>query len=114
MAHGLEKEAEKNGEKPYPPKLFLGLFVLGGGGGGGSSFFKDSGNEVNSGTSADRNPTPKSPHTPVKGYIIAFGDVDSLNENPSKKDGLCFRCVSKDHRGKDCQRSHQCKVNDVD
>ena len=109
MAHGLDKEDDdKNSRKPYPPKF--------GGEKTPSSFFTDSGQEVNSGK--DRNPTPKPPCTFCKGLHHGIWGCRQFERKSveerwtfAKENQLCFRCLSKDHRGKDCQRSQQCKVN---
>jgi hypothetical protein len=111
MAHGLEREeAEKNGRKPYPSRF--------GGKKTANSFFTDSGNEGNSETFGDRRPTPKPPCAFCKGPHHGIWGCRQFQQKTveerwtfAKENQLCFRCLSKDHRGKDCQRSQQCKVN---
>ena len=116
MAHGIDpEERERNNRKPW--------IVKGGGRNKQSSYFMASGNGGN--LVANEHQPPKvqppkvkppcafcnGPHHGI--WSCRQFEQKSVEErwNVAKEKHLCFRCLSKDHRGKDCQRSQPCNLN---
>ena len=111
MAHGVDSEDhERNSRKPY--------FAKGGGKNKSSSYFMGSVNRRNFALNEERNPKVKPPCVFCCGTHHGIWSCRQFEQksvedrwNFAKEKQLCFRCLSKDHRGKDCQRSQPCKVN---
>ena len=109
VAHGIDsEESERYNRKQYLTK---------GGRSNPSSFFMASSNQRNSAFNEDNSPK-KPPCTFCSGPYHGIWACRQFEQrsveqrwNFAKEKQLCFRCLSKDHRGKDCRRSQPCKVN---
>ena len=109
--NGIEsEESERTSRKHYPTK--------GGGRSNPSSFFMASGNQRDSPFDRDNGPKQKPPCSFCNGlhhgiWACRQFEQRSVEErwNFAKEKHLCFRCLNKDHRGKECRRSQPCKVN---
>ncbi|CAB4004316.1 Hypothetical predicted protein, partial [Paramuricea clavata] len=110
MAHGIESEdSARYNRKQYPTK---------GGRSNPSSFFMASNNQRNSAFNEDKRPKQKPPCACCSGPYHGIWACRQFEQrsveqrwNFAKEKQLCFRCLSNDHRGKDCRRSQPCKVN---
>ena len=77
-----------------------------------------SGNQRDSAFDRDNGPKQKPPCSFCNGlhhgiWACRQFEQRSVEErwNFAREKHLCFRCLSKDHRGKECRRSQPCKVN---
>lgn len=109
MAHGVEADGEEKHSqrttKPYGKEK-------------PRSFFSQSGNQRRSKQEVENEAKRKPPCNFCGGLFHGIWKCRRFEQetvevrwNYAKENQLCFRCLSKDHRGKDCRRSQPCGVD---